>query len=232
MTGVGEPGPVPVQYATENFFAVVGVQPAFGRVFRAEESQEKVQTIVISNDLWKTKFNSDPNVLGKSLRLNGVVSTVVGVMPAGFETFEQWYQGKNVDVWKPVNPESAKYAKRSSMFLMPVARLKPGVTQAQAQVEMDVIARGLEKAYPESNKGVEEEVVPLYDALYQNAGQTALSASWRSGVCAADRLCERGEPDAFAYGKPAQGILGAGVARRGPAAADAAIAGRERVAGT
>ena len=171
MTGVGEPGPVFVQYATENFFAVVGVQPAFGRVFRAEESQEKVQTIVISNDLWKTKFNSDPKVLGKSLRLNGVVSTVVGVMPAGFETFEQYYQGKNVDVWKPVNPESAKYAKRTSMFLMPVARLKPGVTQARAQVDMDVIARGLEKTYPETNQGVEEEVVPLYDALYQNAGQ-------------------------------------------------------------
>ena len=171
MTGVGEPGPVSVQYATENFFAVVGVQPAFGRVFRAEESQEKIQTIVISNDLWKTKFNRDPKVLGKSLRLNGVVSTVVGVMPAGFETFEQYYQGKNVDVWKPVNPESAKYAKRTSMFLMPVARLKPGVTQARAQVDMDVIARGLEKTYPETNQGVEEEVVPLYDALYQNAGQ-------------------------------------------------------------
>ena len=172
MTGVGEAGPVPVQYATENFFAVVGAQPAFGRVFRAEESQEKVQTVVISNDLWKTKFNNDSNVLGKAFRLNGVVSTVVGVMPAGFETFEPYYSGKNVDVWKPVNPESAKYANRTSMFLMPVARLKPGVTQAQAQVEMDVIARGLEKAYPETNQGVEEKIVPLYDVLYQFAGQT------------------------------------------------------------
>ena len=152
-------------------------------MFRAEESQEKVQTIVISNDLWKTKFNSDPKVLGKSLRLNGVVSTVVGVMPAGFETFEQYYQGKNVDVWKPVNPESAKYAKRTSMFLMPVARLKPGVTQARAQVDMDVIARGLEKTYPETNQGVEEEVVPLYDALYQNAGQSSIHFLAQWGLC-------------------------------------------------
>src|SRR5271167_2164793 len=172
MTGVGEPGPVPVQYATENFFAVVGVQAALGRVFRAEESQEKVQTVVISNDLWKKKFNSDPNVMGKSFRLDGVASTVVGVMPAGFETFEPWYHGKSVDVWEPVNPESAEYAKRTSMFLMPVARLKQGVTLPQAQVQMDVIARGLEQAYPETNKGVGETVVPLYDRLYQDAGQT------------------------------------------------------------
>ena len=169
MTGAGEPSPIPVQTTTENFFAVLGVQPALGRVYRAEESQEKVQTVVISNNLWKKKFNSDPNVLGKSFRLAGVVSTVVGIMPAKFETIEPYYQGKSVDVWEPVNPESAKYANRTSMFLMPVARLKPGVTLAQAQVEMDVIARGLEQGYPETNKGVGEKVTPLNDRLYDNA---------------------------------------------------------------
>ena len=170
ITGAGEPGPVPVQPTTENFFAVIGVQPVLGRVFRSEEGQEQAQTVIISNDLWKKRFKGDPNVLGKTFRIRGIDSTVVGVMPAGFEAFEQWYQGKSVDVWEPANPKGAKYARRSDRWMMPVARLKPGVTLAQAQAEMDVIARGLEQAYPESNKGIGEKVVPLYDALYQYAG--------------------------------------------------------------
>jgi predicted permease len=170
MTGVGDPGPILVQRATENFFAVIRVHAALGRVFRAEESQEQFQTVVISNTFWKNKFDSDPDVLGKTFRLNGVVSTVVGVMPAGFEALGPWYEGKSVDVWEPVNPESPKYAKRMDE-IMPVARLKPGVTLSQAQVEMDVIARGLEQAYPETNKGVGEKVLPLYDTLYGRAGE-------------------------------------------------------------
>ncbi|HTS13982.1 MAG TPA: ABC transporter permease, partial [Candidatus Limnocylindrales bacterium] len=169
LTGIGEPGPVLVQGVTPNFFAVVGVQPALGRVFRAEESQEKFQTVVISNSLWKRKFNSDPAVLGKTFQITEVASTVVGVMPAGFIGFAPWDEGKAADVWKPLNPESAAYAKRSDHWRMPVARLKPGVTLAQAQLEMDVIARGMEQAYPESNQGVGEKVIPLYDTLYQNA---------------------------------------------------------------
>ena len=170
MTGAGEPGPIPVQTVTADFFAVIGVQPALGRVFRADEGHKQFQSVVISNTLWKKRFNGDPNVLGKTFRLEEVVSTVVGVMPAGFETFEQYYQGKNVDVWEPPDPERAMYVKRTDRWSMPVARLKRGATLAQAQAEMDVLARGLEQAYPESNKGIGEKVVPLYDALYQDAG--------------------------------------------------------------
>jgi predicted permease len=169
LTGIGEPGPVRVQGVSPNFFAVVGVQPALGRVFRAEESQEKFQTVVISNSFWRNRFNSDPGVLGKTFQLEDVVLTVVGVMPAGFIGFAPWDHGKAADVWQPVNPDSAEYAKRSDHWMMPVARLKPGVTVAQAQLEVDVIARGMEQAYPESNEGVREKVIPLYDTLYQNA---------------------------------------------------------------
>ncbi|MGB9464194.1 MAG: ABC transporter permease [Candidatus Acidiferrum sp.] len=174
QTGIGEPGPVLVQSATQNFFDLVGVQPAFGRVFRAEESQEQSQTVVISNAFWRRKFNSDLNVLGKTFRIDGVVSTVVGVMPAGFTGFAPWYgsgtEGKPTEVWEPIDPGSARNAKRADHWIMPVARLKPGVTVAQAQVEMDVIALGMEQAYPESNKGVGEKVIPLRDTLYKDAG--------------------------------------------------------------
>jgi predicted permease len=174
QTGIGEPGPILVQSATQNFFDLVGVQPAIGRVFRADESQQQSQTVVISNAFWNRRFNSDPNVLGKTFRIDGVVSTVVGVMPAGFTGFAPWYgwgsDGKPTEVWKPIDPGSARNAKRSDHWIMPVARLKPGVTVAQAQVEMDVIALGMEQAYPESNKGVGVKVLPLRDTLYKDAG--------------------------------------------------------------
>ncbi|HYL61052.1 MAG TPA: ABC transporter permease [Candidatus Methylomirabilis sp.] len=176
LTSIGEPGPVLVQWATQNFFDLIGVQPALGRVFRAEESQEQFQTVVISNAFWRSRFNSDPNVLGKTFRIDGVVSTVVGVMPAGFTGFAPWYgsdtEGKATEAWQPINPGSARNAKRSDHWIMPVARLMPGVTVAQAQVEMDVIALGMEQAYPESNKGVGEKVIPLYDTLHKGARNT------------------------------------------------------------
>ena len=174
LTSIGEPGPVLVQSATQNFFDLIGVRPALGRVFRAEESQQQSQTVVISNAFWRRRFNSDPNLLGKTFRIDGVVSTVVGVMPAGFTGFAPWYgsgaEGKPTEVWKPIDPESARNARRSDHWNMPVARLKPGVSIAQAQIDMDVIALGMEQAYPESNKGVGEKVISLSDTLYKDAG--------------------------------------------------------------
>jgi putative ABC transport system permease protein len=171
LTGLGEPVQIPVQYVTPNFFTLVGVQPVLGRVFRAEESQEEFQAVVISDGLWKTKFNGDAGVLGKTFRMGNVVSTVVGVMPS-FKTFGPWATGKRVDVWQPINPEDPRYADRLGGVL-PVVRLKPGVTLKQAQLEMEVLAQALEKAYPLTNKGVGAKVVPLYETLYKKS-QAAL----------------------------------------------------------
>ena len=108
-------------------------------------------------------------VLGKTFRIDDVVSTVVGVMPAGFKTFGPWFTGKRADVWQPVNPEDARYANRGGFWIVPLARLKRGVTLPQAQLEMDVLAQALEKAYPQQNKGVRAEVDPLHETLHENA---------------------------------------------------------------
>lgn len=173
LAGLGEPVQVPVQSVTPNFFTLVGVQPVLGRVFRVEESHEDSQTVVISDALWKTRFHGDPGVLGKTFRIDDVVSTAVGVMPADFKTFGPWFTGKRADVWRPANPEDARYASRGGFWIVPLARLKRGVTLQQAQLEMDVLAQALEKAYPQQNKGVGARVVSLYETLYKNA-QTQL----------------------------------------------------------
>ena len=167
LSGLGEAEPIRVQDVTPNFFGLLGVKPAMGRIFRPEEMQDLAQTVVISNSFWKRKFNSDPNVLGKTFNIQGVVSTVVGVMPAGFAPF----YGDRIDLWQPINAESTRYSERLDHWLMPVARLKPDVTVAQAQLEMNMIARRIELAYPATNKGVGKKVVPLHQELFGWAGK-------------------------------------------------------------
>jgi putative ABC transport system permease protein len=167
LSRLGEPEPVRVQYVTPNFFALLGVQPIMGRIFTANEMQDHSYAVVISSGFWKSHFNGDPQVLGKSFNVDSVLSTVVGVMPRGFAPF---YGGK-LDLWIPVNPESARYAERIDHWLMPVGRLKPLATVRQAQLEMEVIAKRLELAYPKTNKGVGKLVRPLHQDLYRWAGQ-------------------------------------------------------------
>ena len=162
MSGLGDPTSVHLQYVSPDFFALRGTQPILGRVFRPADSQDHSQTDVISGGFWQRKFNRDPKVLGKTFRLAAIESTIVGVMPPGFAPF----YGFPIDMWIPINPASTRYALRIDHWLMPVGRLKPGVTLAQAQAEMDVIAKNLEKEYPKTNKGVGVKVVPLHEDLF------------------------------------------------------------------
>ena len=83
-------------------------------------------------------------------------------MPAGFAPF----YGAHIDLWEPINPENARYSARIDHWLTPIARLKPGVTMEQAQVEMNVIARRLEQEYPATNKGLGKKLVGLHDELF------------------------------------------------------------------
>jgi len=162
ISGLGEPEPIRVQYATPNFFAVLGVKPTLGRVSTPDEAQDRSQTVVISESFWARKFNRDPHVLGKTFNIQESASTVVGVMPPRFAPFN----GEMIDLWLPINPENVRYSARMDHWLMPVARLKPGVTLQQAQLEMDVIAKRLEQTYPATNKGVGKRVRLLQEELF------------------------------------------------------------------
>jgi len=168
LSGNGEAEHITVQDSTPNLFALLGVKPILGRVSFPEEMHEHDQTAVISESFWKRHFNRDPNILGRTFRLGGMPSTVVGVMPQSMTTMD----GVRVDVWQPINPESQRYAERADHWLMAVARLKPGVTIAQAQAEMNTIARRLELQYPATNKGVGNKVAPLHESLFGGVRQS------------------------------------------------------------
>lgn len=166
VSGVGEPRPLHVQYLTPNLFALLGAKPILGRIFLASEAHDRDQTIVISEEFWKRELHSDPNVLGKTATIEGVVSTIVGVMQPHFSPF----YGGPIDLWIPINSESSRYSTRIDHWLRPVARLKRGVTIAEAQAQMDVVAQRLEQEYPATNKGVGAKVFPLHEDLYRFAG--------------------------------------------------------------
>lgn len=120
VSGIGEPEPVRVQSLTPNVFSLLGIQPILGRVFRDEEIQDQYQAIVISDSFWKRKFASDPKVLGKSVNIERVVSTVVGLMPPGGAPFN----GHKIDLWIPVNAASPRYSARRAMRVDPMVALR------------------------------------------------------------------------------------------------------------
>jgi putative ABC transport system permease protein len=165
VAGSGEPRMLRTQYVTSNFFDLLGAKPALGRVFTAGEAQDVTQTILLSSEFWKSEFNGDPAVLGKTLDIEGVVSTIVGVMPPSFAPF----YGGHIDIWQPINPASPRYVARFDHWLMPIARLKAGVTIPQAQSEMNIIAKRMEQEHPGTNKGLGAVVLPLHDDLYRFA---------------------------------------------------------------
>jgi putative ABC transport system permease protein len=150
------------------FFSALGVKPALGRTFLAEETRVGSERVVmLSHSHWQRWFNGDPAVIGKTLTIDGEVHTVVGVLPADF----RWvFQPVLTGLWLPYKP--AERADRANRGVMALARLKPGVTLAQAQAEMEVIAKRLARAYPETNAGIGALVVP-FDAAYSNWSKRA-----------------------------------------------------------
>lgn len=169
LTGVGEPQRVQSCVVTTNFFQVLGVQPMLGRSFLPEEEKPGAPfSVILSHDLWQRQFGADPNVINKTLTLNAHQVAVVGVMPPGFEL--QFPTSKHVEMWVPfiIDVADPDYHDRSQNFLYTVARLKPGVSQDQAQAEMNLIAGQLQQQFPDTNAERGVRVVPLHKQIVGN----------------------------------------------------------------
>jgi len=151
--GVGEPEHVYGQTVTANFFDVAEMPMVAGRGFHADE--ERAPAIVLGYGLWKRKFAGDSAVIGRTVQLSGHPYSVVGVAPAAFHGIdgvlyaEFWVPMGNVD---QLEPGHANFVGRDYHWINVMGRLKPGVTQAMAQSELNTIAQRLEVAYPKTDK--------------------------------------------------------------------------------
>ncbi len=157
-----------------NYFDAIGVHPILGRGFEVGEDSGKSAhpVVVISYQLWQGRFKGDPQIIGKTQRLNGVVHTIVGVAPEGFYgTFVGW----RMQFWVPASMEdifeagSYKLEDRGARWIESYGRLNPGVSRQQAQSEISAIAKRLEADYPETNRGRGMQLWPLWQTPFNNA---------------------------------------------------------------
>ena len=133
LMGHGDPQPATGIMVIGNFFEVLGVEPALGRLFTSDETQHGARPVaVLSNAYWRRQFGSDPSIVGKAIDLNGQPTTVVGVLPAGFDFGAVFSPGAKADLFQPLILEDIR--NWGSIVAM-LGRLKPGVTLAQAQAE-------------------------------------------------------------------------------------------------
>jgi predicted permease len=166
----GEPEK-PLAFAvTQNFFGVLGAEPARGRAFLPEEDAPGASRVaVISHGLWQSRFGADPGVVGSDVLLSGEKYTVVGVMPAGFQ-----FEYPDVALWVPLALAPEQLADRRSHSLEVVARMKPGVYVEQAGADMRAVMGRIAEAYPNEAAGVSAEVVPLREQLAGESRQSLL----------------------------------------------------------
>jgi putative ABC transport system permease protein len=160
LTGAGEPLSVFGHRVSASFFTVLGVKPLLGHGFLYEEdSPGNDRVVIISYGLWQSHFAADPGIIGRSLTVNDISRTVVGVMPPGFR-----FQSQENAIWIPMAFTPADLNRRvGNTFVL--ARLRPGVARQQAQAEMNTLAARLETHYPDSNRGKGISVTPLREDM-------------------------------------------------------------------
>jgi putative ABC transport system permease protein len=162
-----EPEDLRAQRVTAGFFDVLRIRPALGRAFTTDnEVDGRHRVAVLSDALWRRRFGGNPEIVGRPIPLEGGSFEVIGVLPP--EVTYPVGAPRATDIWVPyVVPadERIRNPKSMSIYLQTIARLKPGVTVAQAQAQMDQIAAALEKAHPEWNKESRIGVRPLRDHL-------------------------------------------------------------------
>jgi macrolide transport system ATP-binding/permease protein len=158
-----------------NYFDALGVRPILGRGFRPEEGEGRNAhpVTVIGYRTWKDRYGGDPNIIGRTQYLNGVQHTIIGVAP---EKFHGTFIGYSFSFWVPVSMQETfdstgyKLEDRSARWIEGYAFLKPGVTRQQADAELHAISQRLAKDYPETNRGHDLSLSPLWRTPFNQAG--------------------------------------------------------------
>jgi putative ABC transport system permease protein len=161
LTGGGEPLKVVARGVTSELFPLLGVAPTVGRVFRADEDTPGSSHVaVLSHGLWQRRFGGDPAIVGRDILLDGTKYAVVGVMPAGFQFMEG-----HVALWVPAALSAEALTNHGAHYLTVLGRLKPGVTAAQADAELDAIAERISRSFPDGARRLHAYVLPLREQL-------------------------------------------------------------------
>jgi putative ABC transport system permease protein len=160
--GGGDPEEIKAQFVSQPFFPALGVQPLVGRsLLPKEHTVGNDLVILLSHELWQTRFGADPEIVGKQATISGRQRTIVGVMPPGFHFLDN-----QVKAWMPLALDPAiNYREVTGRYLRVVARLKPSVTVQQAQGELTGIAKQLEQALPKYNTGWGVTVLPMHEQV-------------------------------------------------------------------
>ena len=164
------------QIATPNFLDVLGVKPLLGRTFLPEEEMKPGghPVLVISEGLWHRRFGGDPNIVGRAVGINHHQFTIVGVIPVEFRAT---VSGLQLDFWAPImmHEEVAGFGSlraRGDNWMHTMARLRSGLSLKQAQAAVSILSRQLEKAYPDTNRETEIQLLSLWKSPW--GGQSIL----------------------------------------------------------
>lgn len=159
LTGAGDAEELPGAMASAGLFTLLGVAPLLGRTFTPEEDQRgRSNVVMLGYGVWQRRFGGDPQIIGRTVTLVGGAWEIVGVMPPGFKF------PAGAEFWIPLTLNTKGWP-RTMHGMGALARLKPGVTLAQAQSEMNNIAGRLAEQYPDSNEGIDARVTRLRDHL-------------------------------------------------------------------
>ena len=170
---------VDVTPVSANFFTLMGADPILGRHFLPEEETPGgAQVAILSHSFWKRHYGSDPTIVGRQIRLDGLDHTVVGVLPETFSLLlpVEAFLVTDAEIWKPLKFDYRQAPPRNFTFFTVFGRLKPGVTFDQAQAEMDGIARQLRQEHAEhESSDMRIRVVPLQDDIVKHARPALLA---------------------------------------------------------
>lgn len=166
---------------SSSIFDVFGVRPALGRAILPEEDSAGSRVVVLSHDLWETRYGADPEVVGRRIRLDGDSYDVVGVMPEGFDVSSVWSAGARIELFIPF-PARARASSRDANAFPVLGRLRDGVTLEGAAADMERVALNLAAAYPETNRTQRVWVQGLHTALFGPLGARLLLVFGGAGL--------------------------------------------------
>jgi predicted permease len=176
LTGAGESEQVNGEFVSSDFFAMLGAKPLLGRTFAAGEDEIGASPIaLITEGLWRRKFNSETDILGKGITLDGKSYMIVGVMPASFRFFGGTASARR-EVFVPIGQwkNNLLTSRSAGLGISGIGRLKPGVTIRQADADMKTVTNNLAAAFPDANKGIGARLIPLKQWIVGGIGPLLL----------------------------------------------------------